>query len=63
MICSGGLLYETYPFQVAVNTRDAFWPGETFEISKVSNGRIGGVDAIQTMGKKRRKSQKRIIIP
>lgn len=56
IICSGGLLNETYPFQVTESVRVAFWIGEGFEISKRSDGWTGGVDAIQTMGKQRRNS-------
>jgi hypothetical protein len=54
IICSGGILYETYPFQVAENVREPFWLAEGFETSKESDGWTGGVDAKQTMGKKRR---------
>ena len=49
-------MYETYPFQVAENVREAFWLAEGSGISKESDGWTGGVDAIQTMGKKRRDS-------
>ena len=56
IICSGGILYETYPFQVAENVKEPFRPAEGFETSKESDGWTGGVDAIQTMGKKRRDS-------